>query len=104
MYSDKRRHLLIPVLLVFLLLTGVFSALRLSYGKERSKEDGVTSLRETILRFSLQCYAVEGVYPPDLDYLIDNYGLVVNRKDYVISYEIFADNLPPEVRVVKRDR
>ena len=57
-------------------------------------------MREAVERSARQCYAVEGVYPPDLDYLRENYGLQVNTRDYVISYEIYASNIPPTVKVV----
>ena len=53
---------------------------------------------------AVQCYVVEGVYPPSLSYLEENYGLTLNKEDYYIHYEIFAENLPPEVRITKRNR
>ena len=72
-------------------------------GKENTEET-TRSLKEAIQRSALQCYVVEGVYPPDLDYLKENYGLTVNSKDYYIDYEIFAENLPPEIRVIPRKK
>ncbi len=51
----------------------------------------------------MQCYVVEGVYPPDLQYLENNYGLRVNTEDYYVVYDCFASNLPPTIRVIARD-
>ena len=39
---------------------------------------------------------------PDTFYLEENYGLQVNKKDFYVTYEAFASNLPPTVRVTVR--
>ena len=67
-----------------------------------NRPGGQRCARNPRRRSALQCYAVEGVYPPNLQYLEDNYGLQVNTKDYYVSYEAFASNLPPTVKVVNR--
>ncbi len=63
------------------------------------REQGGVSLRNAILDSAKQCCAIEGSYPPSLSYLEQNYGLVVNRNDYTITYETFADNVMPNVVV-----
>ena len=62
----------------------------------------VASIREAVLRAAAQCYAVEGASPPSLSYLEENYHLVINHRDFIVSYEAFASNLPPDVRVLVR--
>ena len=51
---------------------------------------------------ALLCYAIEGAYPPDLQYLCDHYGIRYDRSRYVVSYDAFASNLMPEIRVMIR--
>lgn len=63
-------------------------------------ENGARSLKETVLQSALQCYAVEGSYPPSLRYLEENYGLQINHKRYFVTYEIFASNILPQVTVL----
>ena len=58
------------------------------------------SIRDTVRARALQCYVIEGSYPESLDYLIDNYGLAVNTEDYRIVYIPYAENLPPEIKVI----
>lgn len=65
-------------------------------------DDSIKSIRETVMERALQCYVIEGAYPQDLAYLEDNYGLTVNREDYLVVYTPFAENLPPEVKVIDR--
>ena len=72
-----------------------------SAGREDA-EDSVKAITETVQKLALQCYVIEGAYPASLDYLEENYGLTVNTKDYKIVYTPFAENLPPDVKVVPR--
>lgn len=67
-----------------------------------SREQGATSIRESVLSTAMQCYAIEGSYPASLSHLEDAYGLTINHDDYVINYEWFADNVPPSVAVSAR--
>ena len=103
MYSDrqtKRTGLL--AFLVVLLLLAVLTGLVFGHSGRDISEEGAAAIRETVRRNALQCYVVEGVYPPDLQYLEDNYGLQINTKDYVVVYDCFASNLPPTIRVIVR--
>ena len=61
-----------------------------------------TRAEEAVRRSALQCYVVEGVYPPDLAYLQDHYGLQVNTDNYYVVYEAFASNVPPTINVIEK--
>ncbi|MBR2729510.1 MAG: hypothetical protein IKD92_06525 [Lachnospiraceae bacterium] len=104
MYSDKEKKK-IPAIL-FLLLAVAAAALVWYFASHVSardlSEESAAAIREAIRRSALQCYAVEGVYPPTLEYLEDNYGLQVNTRDYYIRYDIFASNIAPEVTVTAK--
>lgn len=70
-----------------------------------SLEEQAEAIRDTVSRRALQCYVIEGAYPESLDYLVENYGLAVNMDDYKIVYIPYAENLPPEVKVIyKKDK
>ena len=101
MYTDRKRKLpgwLIPAA-ILVALACVLAVFALGgSGRDMSRE-GATAIREAIERGALQCYAVEGVYPPNLQYLEENYGLQVNTEDYYVTYEAFASNLAPTVIV-----
>ena len=104
MYRDiKKNRLLIPLLFILLIGIGIFSYGRLN-SNDAMHEEISSSIKDTIMKRALQCYAVEGSYPESLEYLEKNYGLIINHNDYRVTYEIFADNLPPEVRVVYKNR
>lgn len=73
-----------------------------SAAQASAREQGAVALRDSILSSAKQCCAIEGSYPATLQHLEDNYGLVINHSDYVISYEYFADNIMPSVVVTPR--
>lgn len=106
MYHDKpflsRLRLLRRVLLV--LLAAVLVAVACAWGAGRIGADlsgqGADALKNAVLRSAVQCYAVEGYYPESLDYLTDHYGLRINHDRYIVVYEAFASNLPPQVTIL----
>lgn len=72
-------------------------------GIQRSiQENSREAIRDTVLRCAVECYAVEGAYPDSLSYLEDRYGLTVNHRDFIVTYEVFASNQLPEVQVLVR--
>ena len=52
----------------------------------------------------MTCYASEGVYPPDLEYLKDHYGVQIDEERYTVFYERFAQNLMPDITVLEKKR
>lgn len=108
MYHDKpplprgtilRRALLALVLAALLALACAWGAGRVGADLDGQ---GATALKNAVLRSAVQCYAVEGYYPQDLSYLTDHYGLRINHSRYIVVYEAFASNLPPQVTVLQK--
>ena len=104
MYSDtveKKRRWPLWLAVAVLLLAAVLLLGRLNPGRDLS-EESAAAIRAAVERGALQCYAVEGIYPPDLKYLEDNYGLQINTADFYVTYDAFASNLPPTVLVTSK--
>ena len=89
-------------LLLIAVVAGVLLLFFAQHPEQFLEDSGTEAIRAAVQRSALQCYAVEGVYPSSLEYLEENYGLQVNHKDYYVTYEAFASNMPPTVRVVLR--
>lgn len=82
-----------------LLTVAVFAAASLSFaGRAGAKE--AETLRRAVTRASVQCYAIEGRYPPSVDYLEENYGINIDRKRYHVFYNGFASNVMPEITII----
>ena len=86
--------------IVFLLLALLF-VLSLTSTKQSSaaREEGV--LDSALRRAIVTCYAVEGRYPPSLDYISENYGVLVDETRYSVFYDAFAANVMPTLRVTR---
>ena len=54
-----------------------------------------------INRALADCYAIEGYYPPNMDYLYDNYNLNVDSDKYIVDYSVFAPNIRPVLRLLE---
>lgn len=86
------------VIAAIIIVAGVF--VWAEHAARKSMAEQTESIRDTIYKRALQCYVIEGAYPESLDYLEENYGLAVNREDYRILYRAYAENMPPDVRVI----
>ena len=64
-------------------------------------EEELRQVEQAVRRSAVACYAAEGAYPPDLDHLREDYGLQVNEKRYLVDYTVFAENLMPEITVLR---
>lgn len=95
---SKRDIIIIALTLAVLIL----AVCLLGRVDNRQKETETDTVREAVLNAALTCYAVEGVFPAELSYLTEHYGLLYDEERYIIYYEAFAENLPPEIRVHER--
>lgn len=50
----------------------------------------------------MACYAAEGIYPPNLDYLREHYGIQIDETRYMVVYDVFASNLMPDITVLEQ--
>ena len=104
MYSDaakKKRGWILPAALLVLLILLLVYAVAGGSGRDLS-EESAAAIQAAVKRSALQCYVVEGIYPPNLAYLEDNYGLQINTEDFYVTYDAFASNLPPTVKVTAK--
>ena len=75
---------------VFLLCKGV------------QKMESLKQLDSSIRKATMTCYATEGVYPPSVQYLKENYGIQIDEGKFTVFYEVFGDNMMPEITVMER--
>ena len=94
----NRREIAV-VLLMVLLLAGVW----ILVSRVGTAQSGAQTqfVYDAVHNAALTCYAVEGAYPDDLDYLRSNYGLAYDESRYMVTYDAFASNLVPEIYVVE---
>ena len=67
---------------------------------ERVDGEQAARLREALRRAAISCYAVEGRYPADLQYLTDHYGVVVDQSRFIVNYDVVSQNIMPNIEVI----
>lgn len=106
MYKKRNKNIyhiaarLFAVLVVFAVI--VYAIAGLPEFRRKSAYVRAESVEEIVKRYVVQCYASEGGYPPDLEYLAENYGLMLNEEKYFYFYSVHGANLTPEIRVFAR--
>ena len=58
------------------------------------------ALENALARDIVQCYSIEGRYPPNLEYLEQHYGLTYDKETFFVDYIPVASNLYPDVTVI----
>lgn len=98
--KSARLALLLPVLVVAVLL-GFATAL--SNLRQGQANEGKRQLEDALHRAAVACYAVEGIYPPDVAYLQTHYGIQIDEARYTVMYDVFASNLMPDITVLENE-
>ena len=96
-----RRVRLLLLALAALLLAGCLLLLPRVQG-DLSRQSAA-SAEAAVRRAVMQCYAVEGAYPADLQYLEERYGLQINHRRYIVDYNILAPNVAPQITVLEKE-
>ena len=89
-------YLLVWVLILGIFLFGIRSFS--GYTGEKQRE----SLEHALQRGIASCYAIEGIYPPDLEYLEEHYGLNYDKELFFVDYHPVASNLYPDFTILDR--
>lgn len=94
------RGLLLPCVTVAVFLCFMSALNNLENGREG---EDIRQLQEVLQKGCVACYAAEGIYPPDLEYLKEHYGVQVDEGRYTVYYSRFAQNLMPDVTVLENE-
>lgn len=100
--TDKKRIIkaLLPIVLsAAALIILLFGAAAISNNTREKREE---QMKQAIDAAVVNCYATEGSYPPNIQYLKDHYGLSINDGEYIISYDSFADNIRPRISLLRK--
>ena len=95
-----RRGLLLTAVALAALVWFLAAVSNLEAGR---RGEGRAQLEDAIRRAAVACYAAEGIYPPDLTYLEEHYGVQVDEVRYMVAYTVFASNLMPDITVLENE-
>ena len=89
---------LAAILLVLVMAVALFSRI----DKTQDREETMI-VRQAVLNAALTCYAVEGAYPDDREYLREYYQLAYDEDRYYVTYDYVGANLMPDIYVTEAD-
>lgn len=102
---SRRHH---PVLISFAAVLVVAAVALFAFAEANipkdAQEQEIASIKAAVMQSAVQCFATEGAYPSTLAHLENEYKLVVNHEDYIVSYTCFAPNIAPDVEVISVER
>ena len=89
---------LLPLMAAVLVLLVFLSAV--TELEQDQHEEGRAHLEDVLRKTAAACYAAEGIYPPNLDYMCQHYGITYDTEAYTVIYDAFASNLMPDITVL----
>lgn len=92
------KRLIMTLGILALLILGYPVALRI---QANTVEENRLQAETAIQRALNLCYAQEGFYPANLEYLIEHYGVLIDTKLYFVYYKTFGSNIRPDVEVFR---
>lgn len=67
--------------------------------KVMTEDKRLENVKQSVINGAVLCYSVEGVYPENLDYLRENYGVQFDEKKYLVHYKYVTADIMPSVTV-----
>ena len=95
----SRLTILSVILFALVVVWFVVSVGNAGNAADRKRTDSVHSM---VMNGAVLCYSIEGEYPSDLDYLKENYGVIVDSDKYIVDYRYFGANIRPTVVVAEK--
>ena len=92
--------IVIPIVLCLAMLAILFAGIYKF--NEISVEQDRQLTYSAIRKATIQCYADEGRYPSDVDYLVEHYNVRIDYDTFRVSYDCAAANVSPNIAVSVR--
>ena len=78
------------------------AALIVRSSDESRRSENLSIIENGVRRAATECYAVEGFYPEDIEYLKENYSLYVDDNICIVHYSPVSSNIMPDIRVIAK--
>lgn len=99
-FLQKFKKVRITFILCFVL---ILFFLYFTYHMNQSNLDKqYESLNLALQHDIVHCYAVEGTYPPSLQYMVEHYGLLYDHDLFYVDYQPIGSNIYPNYEIIKR--
>ena len=93
---------LLEQILPILMCAFIIAGLSCCFFCQRENNRWTETVKNSVTKCLISCYAAEGMYPSDITYLEENYGLLINHDVYAVYLNSFASNIMPTVAVIAK--
>lgn len=102
--QNRPRYVWKTIVLPALICVALLSVMILTVHKfnELSIEQDRQLTIAAIRKAAIQCYADEGRYPADVDYLVEHYNVRIDDDEFLVVYDCAASNISPNISVFRR--
>ena len=97
-FIKDTKGILFTVLILGVVVVFFFTAV--NGASDKADSTAASTLEKAIKRAVIQCYAIEGFYPPEVSYLEEHYGIIIDDK-YIVEYKSFSANNLPNIKVLQ---
>lgn len=88
-------------LIAFIVVYMFISMMAFSDNTEGAQTERIV---DVLRKASIQCYALEGSYPPSLEYLADKYEVILDKENYIYFYYADIGNSMPDIQVFAKTK
>ena len=91
---------IVKIIVIAAVIVGAVLLINRIDTRQQSSETQI--VRDAVKNAALTCYAVEGAFPEDVEYLREHYSLAYDESRYFVTYEAFAPNVIPSIYITER--
>ena len=100
MQKNRGAHRALFVSVAMFVLAVVLAVTMIGQASRRVDVEQAARLQEVLRRAAISCYAVEGRYPPNLAYLVEHYGVIIDHSRFIVRYDVVSRNAMPNIQVI----
>ena len=76
--------------------------LSIAGSEENRRSENLRIIENGVRKAAAECYAVEGFYPDNIGYLIENYDLHIDKNSCIVHYSPVSPNIMPDIKVIAK--
>ncbi len=101
LYKQKKHLSMKGTILMVVLFVAFLLYFNYAFGNVSNdvSNQQTSALVKSINSAVIECYAIEGSYPPSIQYLEEHYGITYDHNKYEILYEPSGSNIRPSVSI-----
>jgi len=96
----KNKNISLAVVCTIIVVSFISFACGLKGIENNDVLKGKEELELSLRRAAAACYAAEGIYPADVSYLEQHFGVRIDKDRFVVKYDAFASNIMPDIIVL----